>query len=82
MYRCQQRRSALAKAEALLSCFIGTVTPMSLQDLYQAGARTHREVQFPFEFRDPLEAGRLCNEMAARSASVAKIRTRHDKRRR
>jgi hypothetical protein len=28
---------------------------MSFHDLYQAGARTHREVQFAFNIRDQVE---------------------------
>jgi hypothetical protein len=29
---------------------------MSFRDLHQAGARPHREVQFPFQTRDQLES--------------------------
>jgi hypothetical protein len=47
------------KAEALPPCFLGVFASVTIDDLYQAGARTRREVEFPFEFGDALERSRV-----------------------
>jgi hypothetical protein len=48
-------RSFLSETEALLSRLFGMGSGMNFHDLYQTGARTHREVQFAFKIRDQVK---------------------------